>query len=81
MSSTDQPYSSYDLVPFYRKQWFFWLMYFTLSPIAIGILLFGDVYYQKQGVVKSFGVANRVVAGVIAIAFLYNLFRAFSGAT
>jgi hypothetical protein len=79
MSST--LYTSYDQVPVYRKQWFFWVMYFLFSPIAVGILLFGDIYYEKKGVVKSFGLANRIVAGLIAVAFLYNVFKAFSGAT
>lgn len=76
MSSAEVPYSEYSQVPFYRKQWFFWLMYFTLSPVAIGILLFGDVYYVKKGKVTSFGLANRIVAGLIAASFLYGIFKA-----
>ena len=76
MSKTSQLYSNYDQVPFYRKQWFFWLMYFTISPIAIGILLFGDVYYQKKGEVKSFGLVNRIVAAIIAIFVLIRIFGA-----
>lgn len=75
MSDASQLYSSYDQVPLYRKQWFFWLMYFTISPIAIGILLLGDVYYQKNGKVQSFGLANRVVAGVIAVVILIRAFN------
>lgn len=69
-------YFSYDEVPTYRKQWVFWLLYFTLTPIALGILLFGDVYYQSNGVVKSFGVLNRIAAmlvGVIIFARIFNL--------
>lgn len=75
-------YSSYKDVPYYRKQWFFWLLYFIpfLGLVAIGLLLFGDIYYQKKGEVKSFGVANRVVAGIIAALVLYGLFRALTGA-
>ena len=52
-------------------------MFFTIQPIAIGILLFGDVYYQKKGVIKSFGLANRIVAGIIALGipfYYYHLF-------
>ena len=78
MSDASQRYSSYDQVPYYQKQWFFWLMYFTISPIAIAILLFGDVYYEKKGQVKSFGVINRIVAGIIAVAILYNIFSVLS---
>ena len=47
-------------------------MCFTISPVAIGILLFGDIYYQKKGDVKSFGLLNRIVAGIIAIPILGN---------
>ncbi len=79
MSKDSQVYSSYDQVPFHRKQWFFWLMYFTISPIAIGILLFGDVYYQKKGAIKSFGLANRIVAGIIALFILFSIINALVG--
>ena len=67
-------YDDYSQVPYYRKQWFFWLMYFTLSPIAIGLLIFGDIYYERQGELRSFGIANRVVAGLIAIGLLIKIF-------
>jgi len=67
------PYASYDQVPLYRRQWFFWLMYLTVTPVAVGILLFGDVYYQKKGDLKSFGRANRIVAGLIAAVLFYNV--------
>ena len=72
-------YLSYDRVPFYRKQWFFWLMFFTLPPIAMGILLFGDVYYEKRAEVKSFGVLNRIFAGLGAVFVLVKIFGAFVG--
>lgn len=66
-------YQSYDEVPLYRRQWFFWLTYFTISPVALAILLFGDVYYVKKGAVVSFGIANRIVAGIIGLLFLANI--------
>jgi len=61
------PYATYDEVPYYRQQWFFWLSWFLFAPVAIGVLLTGDVYYQNKGEVRSFGLANRIVAGVIAV--------------
>ena len=66
-------YSSYDEVPIYRKQWFFWLMYFIIIPVALVILLSGDVYYQKKGDIKSFGIANRIVAGILAVLLLLRI--------
>lgn len=76
-SGANVGYANYGAVPFYRKQWFFWLMYFTISPVAILILLFGDVYYERNGEVKSFGTANRVVAGAIAVFILYRITSIF----
>ncbi len=67
-------YATYSDVPFYRRQWFFWIMYFTLTPIALGILLFGDIYYPKRGEILGFGIANRIVAGILAVFFLYRVF-------
>ena len=72
------PFSLYDQVPFYQKQGFFWLMYFLATPIALAILLFGDVYYLKNGKVKSFGLANKIIAGLIAVVILFRIFSTFA---
>ncbi|MEP7123762.1 MAG: GYF domain-containing protein [Byssovorax sp.] len=66
-------YLHYDAVPFYNKQWFFWLMYFTVTPVALGVLIFGDVYYRKNGDVKVFSMANKVIAGLIGVAWVVKL--------
>lgn len=71
-------YRRYSEVPYYRRQWFFWLSYFTITPVAIGILLFGDVYYVKKGEVVSFGIANRIVAGMLAVYILIKIFGNFT---
>ena len=72
------PNGHYDQLPFYQKQGFFWLMYFTITPVALAILLFGDVYYERNGKVKSFGLANKIIAGVIAVVILFRIFIAFT---
>ena len=46
---------------------------------AIGIRLFGDVYYEKKGEVKSFGIANRVVAGLVGAYYVARLAEGLSG--
>jgi len=66
-------YNSYSVVPWYRRQWAFWLMYFTVSPIALGISLFGDIYYVKNGQVVSFGVANRIVAAIGSVLIIFSM--------
>jgi hypothetical protein len=72
-----QRYSSYSEVPFHRHQWFFWVMYFLITPVALVILLSGDVYYENsKGQLKSFGWANRIVAGILAAMILAGILRA-----
>jgi len=73
-AKASQRYTSYDQVPFYRKQWFFWSMAMfnflvILNPVAIVLLVSGDVYYKKKGEVKSFGIAVRIVLGIILLLF------------
>ena len=53
MDKEKQQYNDYGEVPYYRKQWFFWLMCLLFSPIAIGLLLTGDVYYKRRGEVGT----------------------------
>jgi len=72
--NSKEKYRSYAEVPWYRRQWAFWLMYFIVNPLALGILIFGDIYYEKQGRVVSFGIANRVVAGLIGVFVIYSIF-------
>lgn len=68
-------YSSYREVPIFRRQWFFWLLYFTFTPVALAILICGDVYYRKYGAVRSFGLANRIVALVLGLLILTAVIR------
>ena len=88
-------YETYEQVPTYRKQWFFWTMFFILPNVlsfggaawdvafltiigvliqmgSVALLLLGDIYYVKKNEVKSFGKANRIVAGVIVGFFLIS---------
>lgn len=67
MAAKPIPYTTYDEVPYYRKQWFFWVWWFLFAPVAIGVLLTGDVYYRNKGQVRNFGLPNRVVAGAFAV--------------
>ncbi len=74
------PYATYDQVPSFRRQGFFWLTWILFAPIAIGILLTGDVYYRKKGEVHRFGMANRIVAGLIGLLWLVAIIQAlFNG--
>ena len=52
-------YSNYEEVPFYKKQLFFWIMFFVFFPIPVIILLIDDIYYQSNGELKSFGICEK----------------------
>ncbi len=80
MPPQPMPYATYDQVPSFRRQGFFWLTWILFAPIAIGILLTGDVYYRKKGEVRRFGMANRIVAGLIGLLWLVAIIQAlFNG--
>ena len=68
-------YSNYAEVPFYQKQWFFWITYFTLNPIAVSILLFSDIYYERSKKIEKFGILNKIVVVIIVLPVYINLFN------
>lgn len=78
--SSGLPYLHYEQVPYHRRQWFFWICWIVFAPIAILILLTGDVHYLRQGQLTNFGMANRVVAGIIAVIWAYLFVGAMLGA-
>lgn len=69
-------FASYGQVPVFRRQWFFWISWFACAPVAIVILVSGDVYYLRSGEVKNFGMANRIVAGLIGVFWLMQIIAA-----
>lgn len=73
VTNSRKEFNNYDEVPLHNKQWFFWVLYFIplLNLVALGILLFSDVYYVNRGKVVSFGIANRIVAGIFLAVYLW----------
>jgi len=78
-SSTASKYATYSDVPVYRRQWFFWLFWLIFAPIALGILLSGNVYYVKKGVVVPFGIANKILGVLISLVWIAQFIKAFTG--
>jgi len=68
-SNLENMYSSYEEVPWFRRSFFVSLLTFTIWPIALGIILTGDVYYVNNGEVKTREMAAKVIM-LILIAFL-----------
>ncbi|MCK7592284.1 hypothetical protein [Pseudomarimonas salicorniae] len=59
-------YRHYDAVPAWRQQWFFWICLFILPPLALLVLLTGDVYYRAGAEVRRFGALNRLI-GILVL--------------
>jgi hypothetical protein len=72
-------YTTYADVPFYQRQWFFWVTCFLVPPIAVAVLIIGDVYYVRKDELRSFGRLNRALAGLIALFWTYGLLKASFG--
>ena len=82
VETTKLTVQDYAKIPFYKKQSFFWVVYILLPPLALLILIFGDIHYLKHGKVKDFGLANRITAVLIllVIGFAVTLqFKALPG--
>ena len=65
MGGDEGEYQDYDEIPAYRQHGIFWLIYVLFGPIALLILITGDVYYLRNDKIKRFGIINRVAAGLI----------------
>lgn len=74
LKPTEQDYAR---IPFYRKQGFFWAVYILLPPLALLILIFGDIHYLKYGKIKKFGLASRIAAILILLAVCYTVVLEF----
>lgn len=64
---------TYADIPFYRKQWFFWISIFIFFPMTFLIILTGDVYYEGKNELKKFGIINRVIIGIVCIFAFINI--------
>ncbi len=65
MGGDEGEYQDYDEIPAYRQHGIFWLIYVLFGPMALLILITGDVYYLRNDKIKRFGIINRVAAGLI----------------
>jgi TPR repeat protein len=70
---TSSKIKNYSEILFYQKQGFFWFTYFLIPPIALLLLIFSDIYYLRKGILKKFGIANKVLAISILIGISYAI--------
>lgn len=61
-------YTSYDQVPWYRKEWFTWLCFFICTPALAVLLLTGESYYTRKGQLKTVSKGLKIffiIAGIV----------------
>lgn len=66
-------YSSYDEVPFYRKNWYAIITFLFMWPLCLLSLITGPIYYEKDEELKTYSVAAKVVLIIILLLFIYAL--------
>jgi uncharacterized membrane protein YvbJ len=70
-------YSSWDQVPWFRKNWFAIVCALFFAPGLLFVLFTGDIYYQKKGELKTFSKGRKIFLIVwcifIIIKIIYTL--------
>lgn len=62
--------TSYDEVPWFRKNWFAILSVLIFSPAFAAIAFTGDIYYIKKGELKTYGTITKIVFSLAGIGFI-----------
>lgn len=62
--------TSYDQVPWFRKNWFGILSVLIFAPAFTFIALTGDIYYVRKGELKTYGTITKIVFGVYGAALI-----------
>lgn len=76
-SGGSPPYSTYDQVPWYRRNWFAILCFLVFMPALFLVVLTGNVFYKRGGQIRRYSVPARIflilysgLATLIVIALL-----------
>lgn len=64
--NTSGPFTSYEQVPWFRKNWFAIVCFLIFTPGLLFILGTGDVYYEKKGELKTYSKTAKIVLMVLA---------------
>jgi len=73
-AATKSNYTSYDDVPWYRKNWFAILCFLFFTPGLIILALSGEIYYQQKGELKTYSQGRKILLIVISIGFIVYAF-------
>lgn len=64
-----QSFSSYDQVPWYRKNWFAIVCFLIFSPGLLAVLFTGDVYYESKGQLKTYSKGAKIFLIIWSIGY------------
>lgn len=60
-------YTSYNQVPFYRKNWYAILTFFLFTPLFLLSVFTGPIYYQRGGALRHYGNGVRWFFGIFVL--------------
>lgn len=66
-------YTSYDQVPFFRKNWFIILTFFIMPVITVIVFSTGDAYYTRKGKVQKYHKMYRYLSYGWMVVFLIRV--------
>lgn len=63
-------FSSYDQVPWYRKNWFAIVCALIFIPGLVVVLFTGDVYYESKGKLKTYSKGAKIFLIIWSILYI-----------
>ncbi len=70
------PFSTYDQVPWYRKNWFA-ITCFFIFPLGLWIaVLSGDIYYPSKGQIKTYTTGAKITILIFSVIYIYSVIHA-----
>ncbi len=67
---------SYDQTPWYRRRWFVGLSILFFMPLTLGLVISGDVYLKRKGVVYKMLPKQRRVSTIMCFVLMaFGLLR------
>jgi hypothetical protein len=65
--------TEYSQVPWFRRNGFVFLAWLLCSPVAIGIFWTGEVYYMKNGEIRTYGFFAKALLTFIAVVTILGM--------
>lgn len=69
-SAKNMAITSYEQVPWFRKNWGAILLWLIFAPAFIAIALTGEIYYQQKGELKTMSKASKIILSVLGLFFI-----------